>query len=266
MCTIPALRRVCRESYNDPLAVYDKLEAARHGPGHGHRSRFHRCRREPAFPPRFLPQRRGHLYAAQRQSTARRRLRHHRTRPHRTAAPTQRFRIAVRVAGGSRSVLQRQSRLLRPDRAAFHRRFPLCSKLPFPRSKRSTAICWRSANANAAALADRAARAEVGGSDAHAMATRRAARGPWFPAPATDRNICSGLRRGMGRVRGETGGYRKLTRDVFSIGREMVRENPATLPIAVLGWMVPFILLHNYPYGRLFSHAGGWHDICNPVR
>ena len=34
-------------------------------------------------------------------------------------------------------------------------------------------------------------------------------------------------------------------RDVFAIGREMVRENPATLPIAALGWMVPFILLHN---------------------
>ena len=30
-----------------------------------------------------------------------------------------------------------------------------------------------------------------------------------------------------------------------TIGREMVRENPATLPIAALGWMVPFILLHN---------------------
>ena len=25
MCTIPLLRHVCRESYNEPLAVYEKL-------------------------------------------------------------------------------------------------------------------------------------------------------------------------------------------------------------------------------------------------
>ena len=47
------------------------------------------------------------------------------------------------------------------------------------------------------------------------------------------------------RLRGETGGHRKLTRDVFAIGRQMVRENPATLPIAGLAWMVPLILLRN---------------------
>src|SRR5260370_23512242 len=26
MCTVPGLRRICRESYNDPLAVYEKLK------------------------------------------------------------------------------------------------------------------------------------------------------------------------------------------------------------------------------------------------
>jgi hypothetical protein len=46
-------------------------------------------------------------------------------------------------------------------------------------------------------------------------------------------------------VRGQTGSYQKLTRDVFAIGRQMVRENPATLPIVALAWMVPLILLHN---------------------
>ena len=47
--------------------------------------------------------------------------------------------------------------------------------------------------------------------------------------------------------------YYKPTRDVFSIGREMVRENPATLAIAALGWLVPFILLENYVRESLFS-------------
>jgi hypothetical protein len=57
----------------------------------------------------------------------------------------------------------------------------------------------------------------------------------------------------MGRVRGEHGSYGKLTRDVFAIGRQMVRENPATLPIAALGWMVPLIILHNSIREAIFS-------------
>src|SRR5450759_4143981 len=101
-----------------------------------------------------------------------------------------------------------------------------------------------SANAHAAWMSDLTARAEVGGSDAHAMASVGCA---WtvVPGARNRQEYLHGLRRGMGRVRGETGGYRKLTRDVFAIGRQMVRENPATLPIAALAWMVPLIILHN---------------------
>ncbi len=96
------------------------------------------------------------------------------------------------------------------------------------------------------------ARAEVGGSDAHAMASVGCA---WtvVPGARNRQEYLQGLRRGMGRVRGETGGYRKLMRDVFAIGREMVRENPATLPIAALGWMVPFIILHNSIKEAIFA-------------
>jgi len=109
-----------------------------------------------------------------------------------------------------------------------------------------------SANANAAWMADCFARAEVGGSDAHAMASVGCA---WtvVPGARNRQEYLRGLRRGMGRVRGETGGYRKLMRDVFAIGRGMVRENPATLPIAALGWMVPFILLHNSIKEAIFA-------------
>ena len=81
------------------------------------------------------------------------------------------------------------------------------------------------ANDNAAALADLAARAEVGGSDAHAMASVGCA---WtvVPRARNRQEYLDGLRRGLGRVRGETGGYWKLTRDVLTIGGQMVRENP----------------------------------------
>ena len=64
------------------------------------------------------------------------------------------------------------------------------------------------ANANAAWMADLAARAEVGGSDAHAMASVGCA---WtvVPGARNRQEYLHGLRRGMGRVRGETGSYVK---------------------------------------------------------
>jgi predicted metal-dependent phosphoesterase TrpH len=122
----------------------------------------------------------------------------------------------------------------------------------FPALETRNGHMLSSANAHAAWMADLTARAEVGGSDAHAMASVGCA---WTVVPGARNRLeyLQGLRLGMGRVRGETGSYRKLTRDVFAIGRQMVRENPATLPIAALAWMVPLILLHNSVREAVFA-------------
>jgi hypothetical protein len=114
----------------------------------------------------------------------------------------------------------------------------------FPAIETGNGHMTRRSNRAAALLADRAARAEVGGSDAHAMASVGSA---WtvVPGARNRQEYLEGLRNGQGRVRGEAGSWLKLTRDVFAIGREMVRENPRTLPIALLGWAVPMITLHN---------------------
>ncbi|MFZ0936491.1 MAG: hypothetical protein WA015_19370, partial [Bryobacteraceae bacterium] len=61
------------------------------------------------------------------------------------------------------------------------------------------------------------------------------------------------LRMGQGRVRGETGGLWKLTRDVLSIGRSMVREDPRTAPVAMLGVAVPAAILGNYVIENVFA-------------
>jgi len=108
------------------------------------------------------------------------------------------------------------------------------------------------ANENAAALADFAARAEVGGSDAHAMPSVGCA---WTVVPrARDKHeYLQGLRRGLGKVRGETGSFYKLTRDVFCIVREMVRHNPWTLPLVPLGMGVPAVILGNYAAEQIFA-------------
>ena len=101
------------------------------------------------------------------------------------------------------------------------------------------------ANENAAAMADFAAKAEVGGSDAHAMASVGCA---WtvVPRARSRQEYLDGLRRGQGRVRGATGSYWKLTRDVLIIGGNMLRRNPWTLPIVPLSPLVPVITAGNY--------------------
>jgi hypothetical protein len=108
------------------------------------------------------------------------------------------------------------------------------------------------ANENAAALADFAARVEVGGSDAHAMASVGCAF-TVVPRARTKQEYLEGLRRGFGRVRGETGGPWKLTRDILSIGRAMVRDDPRTLAAAPLALAVPAITLSNYVIEQIFA-------------
>jgi hypothetical protein len=108
------------------------------------------------------------------------------------------------------------------------------------------------ANENAAVLADFTARAEVGGSDAHAMASVGCA---WtvVPRARSRQEYLDGLRRGQGRVRGATGSYWKLTRDIIIIGGQMVRHNPSTLPLAPLTVLLPLIIAGNYVIENSFA-------------
>jgi predicted metal-dependent phosphoesterase TrpH len=108
------------------------------------------------------------------------------------------------------------------------------------------------ANENAAALADFTAKAEVGGSDAHVIASVGCA---WtvVPRARTRQEYLAGLRRGLGKVRDSGGGYWKLTRDIVTIGGLMVRHRPLTLPLAPLALGVPLFTLGNYAVESLFA-------------
>src|SRR5438445_565168 len=66
------------------------------------------------------------------------------------------------------------------------------------------------------------------------------------PHARSKQEYLHGLRRGLGKVRGETGSYYKLTREVLAIARGMVRQNPWTLPLAPLAVGVPLVTLGNY--------------------
>ena len=80
------------------------------------------------------------------------------------------------------------------------------------------------------------------------------------PRARTKREYLEGLRLGRGKVRGETGGFRKLTRDVLWIGWNMLRENPWTLPLAPLAPAIPLVILGNY----VCTAANGSDDVMPP--
>jgi predicted metal-dependent phosphoesterase TrpH len=122
----------------------------------------------------------------------------------------------------------------------------------FPALETHNGHMLKIANENAALLADFAARAEVGGSDAHAIASVGCAY-TVVPYARDKREYLDGLRRGLGRVRGETGSYIKLSRDLWSIGGSMVKSNPWTLPVSLLGVAVPLVTLGNYVVESVFA-------------
>jgi hypothetical protein len=119
------------------------------------------------------------------------------------------------------------------------------------------------ANRAAAALACRHRRSQIGGSDAHSLTTVGAA---WTEVPGAHNrdDFFAGLRVGNARPAGTSGNYFRLTRDIFSIGAAMVSETPWTVPVALLGVMVPVITLINYgkeaDFVRQWSHRLSLHD------
>lgn len=252
MCTIPLLRRVCRESYNDPLAVYEKLKRSGMDlvtvTDHDSIDAVEALRSRPDF---FLSEEvtctvpsGTQLHIGVYDITERDHIELQRRRDdfERLFA----WLLDENLFFSANHVFSALTgRRAAEDFALFENAFPAIET--------GNGHMPRHSNRAAALLADRAARAEVGGSDAHAMASVGCA---WtvVPGARSRQEYLDGLRHGLGRVRGDHGGWYKLTRDVLAIGREMVREDPRTLPIAALGIFVPLITLGNYLVEKAFVH------------
>jgi predicted metal-dependent phosphoesterase TrpH len=251
MCTIPGLRGICRESYNDPAAVYEKLKRLGMDlvtiTDHDSIDAVESLRSRPDF---FLSEEvtctlpsGNQLHVGVYDITERDHIELQRRRGDFESLLA--WLVDNHLFFSANHVFSSLTgRRALADFALFETAFPTLET-------RNGHMLLR-ANANAAALADWAARAEVGGSDAHAMASVGCA---WTTVPGARnrQEYLRGLRAGQGRVRGETGTWYKLTRDVLAIGRCMVHENPATAVIAALGWLVPFIILGNYTVEYVFA-------------
>ena len=118
----------------------------------------------------------------------------------------------------------------------------------FPAIETRNGHMLESANADAAILAAQWNKVAVGGSDAHALASVGTAYTEVSGARSKE-EFFARLRGGYGCVVGESGSFAKLTRDVFSIGLEMMRENSWTTLLAPLAVLVPAITCLNY-YGE----------------
>lgn len=251
MCTIPLVNSVCHESYNEPLAVYEKLKRLGMDlvtiTDHDSIGAVESLRSRPDF---FLSE----------EVTCR------------LPSGTDLHMGVYDIVERDHTELQRRRNDFESllayllERDLFFSANHVFSSLTgrrhaadfelfetvFPAVETRNGHMLARANENAATLADFAARAEVGGSDAHAMASVGCA---WTVVPrARDKqDYLAGLRHGMGKVRGETGSFYKLTRDVLCIVREMVKHNPWTLPLAPLALAVPAVILGNYAVEQAFA-------------
>ena len=115
----------------------------------------------------------------------------------------------------------------------------------FPAMETRNSHMLERANAHAAKLAKRWQKIEIGGSDAHALPSAGTAYTE-VPGARDKEEFFAGLRSGIGRVAGESGCFRKLTRDVFVIAYEMMREKSWTTLLSPLGLLIPAITYLNY--------------------
>lgn len=107
------------------------------------------------------------------------------------------------------------------------------------------------ANAHAEKLARQWAKVGIGGSDSHALPSVGSTYTE-VPGARDKDEFFEGLRRGMGRVAGESGSFTKLTRDVLMISVELMRAKCWTTLLSPLALLIPVITFLNYRDENIF--------------
>jgi predicted metal-dependent phosphoesterase TrpH len=196
MCTVPLLRRVCRESYNQPMAVYEKLKRLGMDlvtiTDHDSIDAAEELRSRPDF---FLSEEvtcrlpsGTELHMGVYDITERDHVELQRRRDD--------FESADCLAARAQSAVQRQPHILQPHRTPLAGRFrTVRARLPRARNAQRPHAGARQRERRRAGRFR--AKAEVGGSDAHAMASVGCA---WtvVPRARTREEYLDGLRRGQG--------------------------------------------------------------------
>ena len=272
MCTVPVLSRVCRESYNEPLALYETLK--RRGmdlvtvTDHDSIDAVEELRKYPDF---FLSEEvtctmpsgtemHAGVYGIREQNHIE--LQRRRTDVESLLAYAAENRLFVTVNHLYSSLTGHRTE---EDFAMFARDFHGVETM-------NGQILER-ANRLAGQFAARFGKPEIGGSDAHTMACV----GRTYTDVNGARSVSdylAGLRRGEGRPAGESGDFVKLNNAVFGIGGSLMREKPwmvlagglfAAIPVAVLANYVREVAFVWYWSRRTETAAAGGNAACAPV-
>lgn len=253
MCTLPVLNRVCRESYTQPDALYERLKRAGMDlvtvTDHDSIDAAEALRRHPDF---FLSEEvtcrmpsgtEIHLGVYDIEE------RHH-VEIQRRRSDIESLAAYLDEQGLFFTINHLFSCLTGRRHVSDFDRFESL----FPGFETLNGHMLRSMNRRSAELAELLAKAPVAGSDAHTLASAGLA---WTSVPAarTKAEFLTAVRRGHARVDGASGTFRKLTTDVFRIILSMARENPATLLLAPLAVAVPAAIALNYALEAAFL----WH-------
>jgi hypothetical protein len=111
-------------------------------------------------------------------------------------------------------------------------------------------------NRHAARLARGLRKAQVGGSDAHTLASLATAYTE-VPGARAKEDFLAGLRSQRCRAVGESGNYWKLTRDVLLIAGDMMREQRWTALLAPLALLVPAAIAFTHAQEVAFVRRWG---------
>jgi len=111
-------------------------------------------------------------------------------------------------------------------------------------------------NRHAARLARGLRKAQVGGSDAHTLASLATAFTE-VPGARDKEDFLAGLRSQRSRAVGESGNYWKLTRDVLLIAGDMMREQRWTALLAPLALLVPAAIAFTHAQEVAFVRRWG---------
>jgi predicted metal-dependent phosphoesterase TrpH len=133
----------------------------------------------------------------------------------------------------------------------------------FPAIEVHNSHMLEAANGHAARLARQWNKIGLGGSDAHAIGSVGLAYTE-VPDARNKEEFFAGLRNGMGRVAGQSGSFARLTRDVLSITRAMMREKRWTMLLSPIGVFIPVATALNYYEEDVFARRWAAKILAQP--
>lgn len=251
MCTVPVASRFCRESFNDPVEVYQRLKERGMDlvtvTDHDSIGALEALGRHADF------------FPSEEVSI---------TMPSGAAAHMSVYGLNERQhedLQARRADLPRLLAYLAEERLLFGVNH-MFSALTGPRSRSDFDWfdrhfpLWESrngampecANEFASVLAARSGKAATGGSDSHTLRTL-ACTYTEVPGARSANEFLAGLRAGKGRVHGVSGDWRRVTADVLTITGAMLRERPWTLALMPLVLGIPVVTFFNTIRERRFA-------------